>query len=513
MRRPLTLRTWLVMFVSVLMLASCSTDRLTDTPEVDLDIQASAFTSTLVVKHSDKCLVIKGDSTGNGAAAEQRACAEGQAFDFEFVPVSGEADTYIIVNKNSGKCLDVFRAKTERGTELVQYSCGEGDNQHFKLIKVIGNNYQLEVQHSEQCVDVFRARTADGTKVTQYTCATEPERTQQGNQVWKIAGVTNPPAPSCDYVVATNGNDRNPGTLERPFRSIEKGLEPLEPGNTLCVRSGRYPALEIEGLNGTSAKPITVRGYGDERPILDRNLTYADSTCDPDNKVRHQDCAVLYLNKSDYLTIDGFEFTDSDPRIQGDKVYNLNLDENDDNLQFIIDRRTANYGIRSSSDPEPKGIIMRNNEIHHVWRSGILGAFEGLLFQDNEVHHTGAYGTYITGENNRLENNRIHHTAGHGLRVGNGSNPFDNGTMNRNRIYDIGLGTYYHRSSDKVKTGGSGIIVWYGQANEVAYNSVRGSAQHGVRVKGCSNDIHDNTVTESGQSDYRIENDVKCSAN
>ena len=172
----------------LLLLFACATDTPNPAEDIDLEpLAAPAFTSILVAKHSGKCLSIKGNSASNGAAAEQRACAEGEAFDFEFVPVSGEADTYMIVNENSGKCLDVFRAKTERGTELVQYRCGEGDNQHFKLIKATGDYYQLEVQHSEQCVDVFRARTADGTKVTQYTCSTEPERTRQGNQVWKIS--------------------------------------------------------------------------------------------------------------------------------------------------------------------------------------------------------------------------------------------------------------------------------------------------------------------------------------
>ena len=195
MQRSLTLRAWLVLFVSVLMLASCSTDRLADTPEVDLDIQASAFTSTLVAKHSGKCLVIKGDSTSNGAAAEQRDCDDSEATEFRFVPVSGQSDVYTIRNVKSDKCLDVFRAKTERGTELVQYSCGEGDNQHFKLIKVTGDYYQLEAQHSEQCVDVFRALKADGTKVVQYTCAKEPQRTQQGNQLWRVQRNVAPPPP------------------------------------------------------------------------------------------------------------------------------------------------------------------------------------------------------------------------------------------------------------------------------------------------------------------------------
>ena len=188
---------------ALLALVGCSTDSVS--PTEDLEAQASpAFTSTLVAKHSDKCLVIEGDSSSNGAAAEQRDCDSSEATKFNFVPVSGQANVYAIENARSGKCLDIFRAGQERGAALVQYRCGEGDNQHFKLIKVSGDYYQLEVQHSEQCVDVFRALKANGTKVVQYTCAKEPKRSQQGNQVFKIAKGS--PNPQSDYDMRGNPN-------------------------------------------------------------------------------------------------------------------------------------------------------------------------------------------------------------------------------------------------------------------------------------------------------------------
>jgi hypothetical protein len=42
------------------------------------------------------------------------------------------------------------------------------------------------------------------------------------------------------YYVASAGNDENPGTAEKPFRTLNRGVKPLKPGDTLVVREGVY---------------------------------------------------------------------------------------------------------------------------------------------------------------------------------------------------------------------------------------------------------------------------------
>ena len=156
---------------------------------------AGAFTSTLTVKHSGKCLDLKGGSFGNGAALEQESCSSSEASDFEFVPVTSKANTYLIKNARTGKCLDVFRAQKTNGAKLIQYSCGEGANQQFELVSAGNSYYQLKAQHSGKCVDVYRASKADGTDVNQYSCQGAEARAQNGNQLWKISTGSEPTQP------------------------------------------------------------------------------------------------------------------------------------------------------------------------------------------------------------------------------------------------------------------------------------------------------------------------------
>jgi len=50
-------------------------------------------------------------------------------------------------------------------------------------------------------------------------------------------------AGAADYYVAQKGaaaDDKNPGTLEKPFKTINAGLPKLKAGDTLWIREGTY---------------------------------------------------------------------------------------------------------------------------------------------------------------------------------------------------------------------------------------------------------------------------------
>jgi parallel beta-helix repeat protein len=113
--------------------------------------------------------------------------------------------------------------------------------------------------------------------------------------------------------VATNGNDSNPGTLDKPWATWQKGFSSLSPGDILYIRggtyspaasvvSGRYCGAGASGKRGSSGSVFTVMAYQGEKPVLDcRNLTGTS-----------YDRTGILLSGCSYWVIKGLEITRAD---------------------------------------------------------------------------------------------------------------------------------------------------------------------------------------------------------
>jgi hypothetical protein len=80
------------------------------------------------------------------------------------------------------------------------------------------------------------------------------------------------------YYVAVAGDDTAPGTLEKPFASVQRGQEAAAPGDTVFIRGGTYKIAKGGKLgaglyltkSGTSeTKRICYWAYKNEKPIFD----------------------------------------------------------------------------------------------------------------------------------------------------------------------------------------------------------------------------------------------------
>ncbi|TNF43463.1 MAG: T9SS type A sorting domain-containing protein [Bacteroidetes bacterium] len=74
------------------------------------------------------------------------------------------------------------------------------------------------------------------------------------------------------YYVATDGSDSNSGSsLNEPFKSISKATGMAVAGDIIYVRGGIHTYSSTISLtkNGTENAPITLTGYGNERPLID----------------------------------------------------------------------------------------------------------------------------------------------------------------------------------------------------------------------------------------------------
>lgn len=77
------------------------------------------------------------------------------------------------------------------------------------------------------------------------------------------------------YVQPSNGvKGERFGTFLNPFDSIQECVDTLKNEGDECqIRAGNYHEnILVTGLNGKTEKPFVIRGYGDERPILDGTI-------------------------------------------------------------------------------------------------------------------------------------------------------------------------------------------------------------------------------------------------
>ena len=91
------------------------------------------------------------------------------------------------------------------------------------------------------------------------------------------------PALAAEYFVSPVGSDGDPGTLERPFATVQRAQEAATPGDTVYLRGGTYAMKEgqiarrrgiwayVTSLDksGAPGRRINYWAYRDERPVFD----------------------------------------------------------------------------------------------------------------------------------------------------------------------------------------------------------------------------------------------------
>jgi len=70
------------------------------------------------------------------------------------------------------------------------------------------------------------------------------------------------------YYVAPSGDDNNPGTLQQPFKTIQKAADVMVAGETCFIMNGEYRETVIPVNNGTPVNPIVFKNYNDQRVVI-----------------------------------------------------------------------------------------------------------------------------------------------------------------------------------------------------------------------------------------------------
>ncbi|GAA5416961.1 hypothetical protein Pryu01_02000 [Paraliobacillus ryukyuensis] len=172
---------------------------------------------------------------------------------------------------------------------------------------------------------------------------------------------------SNNIYVATDGNDENPGTKTKPFRSLAKAAAEATPGTTVLIREGTYKEVLIVQHSGSEAEPIHFRPYKAEQVILSGQNIANEAG----------DTALITIEDKNHVTVSGLTIQD------------LTTILNDETVMGI-------YVTGNSND-----VVLNNNHIQRVETHADEGNAHGIA-----VYGTGAIRD-ITISNNTVEDLKL----------------------------------------------------------------------------------------------------------
>lgn len=121
------------------------------------------------------------------------------------------------------------------------------------------------------------------------------------------------------YVDGLAGNDTNPGTIEKPFKTINKinSLQ-LKAGNSVLFTGGQIfkGTLKLSGITGTKVQPIEVGSFGNGRATLNGEIS---------NSIIADSCSWLQM-KNLILTGNGRLTGNTGSGIEFRRVQNCTID-------------------------------------------------------------------------------------------------------------------------------------------------------------------------------------------
>jgi hypothetical protein len=304
------------------------------------------------------------------------------------------------------------------------------------------------------------------------------------------------------YVDPANGNDKNTGTITKPWKTLSSSSRILSSGDTVFLRGGKYNNDWFKAFNiGTKEMPITVKAYQDEKPIFVSSGIYG---------------AVIFANKASWYVFDGIYFEDcnapagiifatdsSNIVIRNTKFFRSG--GTPIKLRNTVNTIVENSYFDTAGDPNKQGggdlitllgsslnvirnnyftrgghyavVLMKfedsysrynkiqNNRIEQHWGGGIgliLGS-EYNLIEGNIISHVGEkvinypkVGIQITASNNTIRNNIVYLTARDNAGIYAGAYEFqsiiqncENNLVYNNTIYRIGGSGFYFTQKAK----------------------------------------------------------------
>lgn len=208
-------------------------------------------------------------------------------------------------------------------------------------------------------------------------------------------------APQAVYYVSTEGNDTNPGTADKPFRTVQKGVDACGPGETVRIRGGVYEERVLLKRSGSYfGRDITITADADEPVVL---APKAGNTA----------YAIFDTGGQDHLIIRGIRVKNNpECGIAVTGSWRVRLEK-------CSSSQTGASGIIVDKS---HGVVVDGCEVDHACQTGgeeslTVKRSAEVTVQNCHVHDTGHEGIDVKegAKHVRVLNNHVHHTQAQGL--------------------------------------------------------------------------------------------------
>lgn len=217
------------------------------------------------------------------------------------------------------------------------------------------------------------------------------------------------------YYVAPDGDDSQAGTAVAPFRSFDRAMSVMKPGDTLIVSEGTYRSRLVVPLYGTQSLPITIKAREGTKPIIDLGGTSADN-----------------------IRISGAYVTVSDLEVINSAGICVNVTGEYVTVQNLVVHGCADHGIYTDGSH----VTISDNTV-----------YETNLSNSNKSSSSGwgsAIKVRVGGDNITIQNNTVYHNYGEGIAVTRGSDV----VVKNNTVYDnYSVNIYIDNSYDVLVEG------------------------------------------------------------
>ncbi len=197
------------------------------------------------------------------------------------------------------------------------------------------------------------------------------------------------------YVSHSNGSDNNSGTIESPFKTINKGISMVNAGGTVYVMEGVYqnenygtvdPSTNTNMNNehvvtinksGTEGAYITLRNYPGHTPKIQFDGRGG----------------IVISNDMNYIIVEGFEVEGPAQDIdydmaEADRNYKIEMAEDEDDSTNYNHSYFGGKGIWGGYGAH-HNIIIRNNIVHDTCGSAIrFNDSDHILIENNIVYNS-----------------------------------------------------------------------------------------------------------------------------